>query len=93
MFSSALGQKLASVATRIVSIDDLYKEWSLTCHLNTSSLRVYAQKIIGILQGIVTLTKSSQEDLLPMAQNNLLPIQQQGIEPQNRNLTNKNKGI
>ncbi len=62
-----LRQRLASAATRIVSIDDLCKELSLACHFNTSSLRAHVQEIISILQGLVVSTKSPQEDLLPMA--------------------------
>ncbi len=86
MFSSALRQRLASTATRIVSINDLRKELSLVCHLNTSNLRVHAQEIVSILQRIVTSTKSLQEDLLPMVQDNHLPTQQEGIAPQNRTI-------
>ncbi len=49
MFSSALRQRLASTAARIVSIDDLHKELSPACNLNTSSLRAHAQEIVSIL--------------------------------------------
>ncbi len=59
----------------IVSIDDLRKELSPACHFNTSSLKVHAQEIISILQGIMTSTKSPQEDLLPIVQDNCLLIQ------------------
>ena len=53
MFSIALRQKVASTAIWIVSVNDLCKELSLACNLNTSSLRVYVQAIVIILQGIV----------------------------------------
>ncbi len=72
MFSSALKQKLASTAARIVSIDDLRKELSLACNHNTSSLRAHVQKIVSILQGIMSSTKSR------------LPIQREFIVLQNR---------
>ncbi len=74
---------MASATVRIVSIDDLRKELSPACHLNTSSLRVHAQEIVSILSEIVTSTESPQEDLLPMAQDNHLPTQQERIAPQN----------
>ncbi len=86
IFSSALRQRLASVAVQIVSIDDLCKELSPACHLNTSSLRAHTQEIMSILQGIMTSTKSPQEDLLLRAQNNCLPTQQEAIAPQDRTI-------
>ncbi len=49
MFSSALRQKLASTAMRIISINDLYKKLSPVYHLNTSSLKVHLQEIVNIL--------------------------------------------
>ncbi len=49
MFSSILRQRLASVVAQIVSIDDLRKELSPTCNLNTSSLRAHVQEIVSIL--------------------------------------------
>lgn len=79
MFSSALRQKLASTTVRIVSINDLCKKLSLVCNLNTSSLRAYAQKIISILQGIVSSTKSPYQNLLPIVWNNYFLIQQKVI--------------
>lgn len=84
---------MASITARIVSIDNLRKELSPACHLNTSSLRAYVQKIISILQGIMTLIKSSQENLLPITQNNCLPIQQNGIAPQNRTILPTEIGV
>lgn len=75
MFSSVLRQRLASAVMRNVSIDDLYKELSPACNLNTSSLRLHAQEIVSILQGIMSSTKSPHQDLLLIAQNYCLPIQ------------------
>lgn len=49
MFSSALRQKLASIAIQIISINDLRKKLSLVSHLNTSSLKIHAQEIVNIL--------------------------------------------
>ena len=42
MFLSTLRQKLASAAVQIIYINDLRKQLSLACHLNTSSLKAYA---------------------------------------------------
>ena len=86
MFSSALRQRLANTAARIISIDDLRKKFSPACHLNTSSLKAHTQEIVSILQGIVISIKFPLEDLLPMAQNNLLPTQQEDIVSQNRKI-------
>lgn len=54
MFPSALRQRLASIAMQIVFVDNLRKELSLAYNLNTSSLRAHRQKIVTILQEIVT---------------------------------------
>lgn len=53
MFPSVLRQRLASVAMRIVSVNDLFKELSLVCNLNISSLRAHVQEIVIIVQEIV----------------------------------------
>ncbi len=80
MFSSALRQRLASAAMRIVSIDDLRKKLSPACNLNTSSLRAHAQEIVSILQGIVSSTKSHLPILVP--QNHaILPTHMTPNEP------------
>lgn len=54
MFSSMLRQRLASTAVWIISINDLRKKLSPVCNLNTNSLRAHMQKIVIILQEIVT---------------------------------------
>ena len=54
MFSSILRERLASVVIQIISVNDLCKELSPIYNFNTSNLRAYAQKIVKILQEIVT---------------------------------------
>lgn len=53
-----LRQKLASIAVRIIYINNLYKKLCLAYNLNISSLKMHAQIIIIILQRIVILIKS-----------------------------------
>lgn len=70
---------MARVATWIVSINDLYKKFSPTYNLDTSSLKVHMQEIVSILWEIISSAKSSYHDLLPIVQINCLPIQQEVI--------------
>lgn len=49
MFFMILRQKLASATAQIICIDDLFKELSPACNLNTSSLRMHVQVIGTIL--------------------------------------------
>lgn len=54
MFFNTLRQRLASVAMRIVSVNDLYKKLSPACNFNTSNLKIHMQEIVIILEEIIT---------------------------------------
>lgn len=68
MFSSVLRQILVSATMRIISIDELCKDLSLTYNFNTSSQKMHVQKFVSILQGIMASTKPPPQDLLLMIQ-------------------------
>lgn len=57
IFFMTLRQKLASIVTQIICIDNLRKKLNPACNFNTNNLKVYTQVIVTILQGIVILTK------------------------------------
>ena len=55
MFFIVLREKLVSTTIQIVSVDNLYIELSLTYNYNISSLRIYMQVIITLLQQFIIL--------------------------------------
>lgn len=57
MFFIILRPRFASNTMGIIFIKHLYKELNLVYNLNTESLKMYRQKIISILQGIMMSTK------------------------------------
>lgn len=60
IFFNIQKQKLTSDTARIVSIDDIYKEFYLAYNFNTNSLKTHIQGIVSIIQKIVISIKSLQ---------------------------------